>query len=176
MYIQLSAKSSRALSRCQTHHHNYSDLIQLLLSLQFQLHHCFGSKGMITLLNEHDYTASYDEVIQLKTSMLKNKLSLPEELMKNSCLISSWCDNYDLNVNTPGGNRDTHYMSMEFTQNRDVNTNHKTNDCIVIPKLSKTVMSKINLTELPALSFEHYQSSEKALNLVPPYMPTDLCV
>ena len=52
--------------------------------------------------------------------------------MKSSNLISSWCDNYDLNVSTPGGNRETHCMAMEFTQNCEVNANHEINDSIVI--------------------------------------------
>ena len=89
--------------------------------------------------------------------------------MKSSNPISSWCDNYDLNVNTPGGNQKTHCMAMEFTQNGDVNGNHEINDSIVIPRLSKPVLAKTNLSELSAVSSEHYQGSKKPL---PPTLPT----
>ena len=52
------------------------------LGLAVQLHHCFGSKELVTLLNEYVYIASYDEVMRFKTSaasMLENKNSVPED-------------------------------------------------------------------------------------------------
>ena len=141
------------------------------LGLAVQLHHRFGSKELVILLNEYGYIASYDEVMRFKTSAAKfvgEQELTARGLMKSSNLISPWCDNYDLNVNTPGGNRETHCMAMEFTQNCDVDANHEINDSIVILRLSKSVMAKTNLSELSAVSFEHYQGSKKPL---PPTLP-----
>lgn len=133
------------------------------LGLALKLHHQFGSKKLITILNEYGYIATYDEVLRFRSSAAKyvGEHDLTSRgLTTGPALISSWCDNYDLNVNTPAGNRETHCMAVEFTQTRDVGNQNK-NDDLVIPRLNKVAMTQAKFSDLSAVTMEHYQGPKK---------------
>ena len=93
---------------------------QTTLGLAVKLHHRFGSKEIIELMHSHGYVASYDEVQRYRKSAAKMTAEHDftfRGLVNDGGLISSWCDNFDLQVYTPNGCRETHAMAVEFTQN-----------------------------------------------------------
>ena len=93
---------------------------QTTLGLAVKLHHRFGSREVIDLLNSHGYIASYDEVKRYRKSAAKMTAEQDftfRGLMNDGGLISSWCDNFDLQVYTPNGCRETHAMAIEFIHN-----------------------------------------------------------
>lgn len=69
--------------------------------------------------------------------------------------IGVWCDNYDLNVYTPNGARETHDMAIEFTQQAKKNSFET--PMPKVPRLSKTEVSDLKLSELSSVDFAHYQ-------------------
>ena len=93
---------------------------QTTLGLAVKLHHRFGSREIIELLHSHGYVTSYDEVRRYRKSAAKMTAEHDftfRGLVNDGGLISSWCDNFDLQVYTPNGCRETHAMAVEFTQN-----------------------------------------------------------
>ena len=92
---------------------------QATLGLAVTLHHRFGSREIIDLLHNHGYVASYDEVLRYRKSAAKMTMERDftfRDLLNDGGLISSWCDNFDLQVYTPNGCKETHSMAIEFTQ------------------------------------------------------------
>ena len=92
---------------------------QTTLGLAVKIHHRFGSREIIDLLHDHGYVASYDEVRRYRKSAAKMTGEQDftfRGLLNDGGLISSWCDNFDLQVYTPNGCRETHSMAVEFTQ------------------------------------------------------------
>ena len=92
---------------------------QVTLGYAVKIHHEHGSRAVIDLLYNCGYVASYDEVRRYRKSAAK--LTGEQDftfrgLFNDGGLISSWCDNFDLQVYTPNGCRETHSMAIEFTQ------------------------------------------------------------
>ena len=91
-----------------------------VLGLGIKLHHRFGSKELITLLNEYGYICTYDEVRKFCKSVAAYRTEQGiqcQGLDANRGPVYGWFDNYDLNVFTPNGKRETHAMAVEFSQN-----------------------------------------------------------
>ena len=114
---------------------------QTTLGLAVKLHHRFGSREIIDLMNSHGYIASYDEVKRYRKSAAKltgEQNFTFRGLLNDEGLISSWCDNFDLQVYTPNGCKETHSMAIEFMENQD-----QTSTGIVIPRLSKKEINSL---------------------------------
>ena len=58
-----SPSLSQSIQYCMTNRRN-----QTTLDLGVKLHHKFGSRDLIGILNEHGYTVSYDEVLRFRKS------------------------------------------------------------------------------------------------------------
>ena len=145
------------------------------LGLALKLHHKYGSKELITMLHDYGYIVSYDEVLRFRTSAAKyvGEQDLTVRGMKrDSSFISSWCDNYDLHVNTPTGNRETHAMVIEFTQPQSEKHESDPGENLIIPRLPKADMASANLKELSSVTFEHYHGPKKPL---PPTILSSTC-
>ena len=182
---------STTLSQCIQSHVSKS-FNQTTLGLAVKLHHKFGSKELVALLHDYGITVTYDEVLRFRTSAALYTGSQPytfRGLKKEEGTLGSWVDNYDLNVFTPNGCRETHALAIEITQqpvsapdmdehnelllNRnerdDVKTDRgsegsKENDdleCLVIPRVKKAAMKNIKLSELSSITMQHYQGHEK---------------
>ena len=79
---------------------------------------------MINLLHELRYIVTYDEVRRFKISAAKyvgEKGFNDRGLTPKGGTIGPWIDNYDLNVFTPNGRRETHALAIEFTQHPSEN-------------------------------------------------------
>ena len=99
---------------------------QTTLGLAVKLHYRFGSREVIDLLHANGYIASYDEVLRFRKSaaiMTGESEYAHRDLFDDSGLISCWCDNFDLQVYTPNGCRETHAMAIEFVQHTDKTEN-----------------------------------------------------
>lgn len=139
---------------------------QTTLGLATKIHHKFGSRVAIYILHEFGYTASYEEVIRFRNSAAKfvgEQGFSAMGLSVNGGLIGVWCDNYDLNVYTPNGAQETHAMAIEFTQQATENSFET--PMPKTPRLSKTEVSDLKLSELSPVEFAHYQGSK---NPTPP--------
>ena len=92
---------------------------QIILGYSLKLHYSSGSRELIDLMHDCSYVASYDEVKRFRKSAAKMTSEEPftfRGLHTDAGLISAWCDNYDLQVYTPNGCRETHAMAIEVTQ------------------------------------------------------------
>lgn len=90
------------------------------LGLAVKLHHQFGSRELIDILHSSGYICSYDEVLRFRKSAAKvtaEDSNIYKNVMTPEGLISTWFDNFDLQVFTPNGNRESHCMAVEFIQN-----------------------------------------------------------
>ena len=78
-----------------------------------------------------------DSLLQLLNILAKEITS--RGLRKNGKIIASWCDNYDLQVNTPNGQRETHSMAIEWRQQVPDNNDFDSieGEPLVIPRLSR---------------------------------------
>ena len=147
-----------------------------VLGLGIKLHHRFGSKELITLLNEYGYICTYDEVRRFRKSVAAYTTEQGiqcQGLDANRGPVYGWFDNYDLNVFTPNGKRETHAMAVEFSQNkldvvsedsdvcfqRDVKGTHD----ITVPRLSKKAMESLQLTNSSPIEIKHYSGPKKPL-------------
>ncbi len=140
---------------------------QTTLGLAVKLHHRFGSKELISLLHQCGITVSYDEVLRFRTSVAVYTGNQPytfRGLPENGGKLSSWVDNYDLNVFTPNGCRETHALAVEVTQqpliNEDVDV---VTPQPIIPRLSKTEVDKAKLSEVSPIVIQHYEGPKKPL-------------
>jgi hypothetical protein len=134
---------------------------QVTLGLAIKLHHRFGSKELISILHEHGYITTYDEVLRFRTSVAKcvgEQDYTARGLAKNGGTISAWCDNYDLNVFTPNGKRETHAMAVEFTQHPTFDAQEMEQGEVevteqIISRLSKGEMKETKLSELAPVNW-----------------------
>lgn len=97
---------------------------QTTLGLAVKLHHMYGSRDLIDILNSCGFISSYDEVLRFRKSAAKMTAETTqpyEHILNADGLISTWFDNFDLQVFTPNGNRETHCMAVEFTQHAQGN-------------------------------------------------------
>ena len=158
------------------------------LGLAVKLHHRFGSKEIVSLLHDYGFTAPYWEVLRFKDSAALY-LCKQEETVYGSSLrqggspISAWFDNYDLQVWTPNGRRETHSMAIEFTQpsdDRQDSQNHQKN--LTFPRLKHREARELALGELSSVAMEYYQGGKcplppfgaKDVGLELPYIRTNL--
>ena len=161
-------RTSTTLAQCiQTHvTQSYN---QTSLGLAVKLHHKFGSKELLTILHEYGITVTYDEVLRFRTSAAIFTGKQPytfRGLKRDDGILSSWVDNYDLNVFTPNGCRESHALVVEVTQQPQEDEVEDEQDTIqVIPRVSKADMNKTKLSELSPLTMYHYQGPK---NPTPP--------
>ena len=83
------------------------------LGLAVQLHHEFGSRGLVDNLNSHGLCASYSEVRRFLTSValkeedsIKEGVYVPDGIVpvcQGGCLIQEGADNIDINTETIDG-------------------------------------------------------------------------
>ena len=110
-----SLSLSQSIQYCMTSVRN-----QTTLGLGVKLHHKFGSRDLIDILNQHGYTVSYDEVLRFRKSSAKyvgNNAATLHQMMGFTLTVGltfGWNDNFDLLVSTPNGRRETHAMATEF--------------------------------------------------------------
>ena len=141
---------------------------QTTLGLAVKLHHKFGSRDLIDILHDYGYISTYEEVLRFRTSVAKyvgEQEYTVSGLVKNHGTISAWFDNYDLNVFTPNGMRETHAMAIEFMQHpyvmpQEIEVADK-DELPVIPRLSRIEMDKVNLSKLAPVKMETYEGPEK---------------
>ena len=167
-------KQSLTLSQCIQQHIGGAGRNQTTLGLAVTLHHKYGSKELIKTLNEHGITATYDEVLRFRKSVAKfvsdNHSSYHKELGLSREIgpIFSWCDNYDLYIQSPNGMKTTHTMVMEFTQHPAgiIETGNISVMRLKIPRLKKHEADSLRLQ---AVQKKHYTGPSK---LNPPVLPT----
>ncbi len=95
---------------------------QTTLGLALKIHHFSGSRHIIDILHSHGLCASYDEVRRFRKSaaLFTSKQDFQvQDLLPGNQLVGVWFDNFDLNVCTPNGMRETHSMAVEFVRNGD---------------------------------------------------------
>ena len=139
---------------------------QTTLGLGIKLHHRFGSRELISLLHQYGYVCTYDEVQRFRTSVAKytgERDYTSRGLRKNGKIIASWCDNYDLQVNTPNGQRETHSMAIEWRQQVPGNNDFDSieGEPLVIPRLSKEEAKFVQINELAPVKMICYQGPKK---------------
>ena len=79
-------------------------------------------------------------------------------LEKSGKIIASWCDNYDLQVNTPNGQGETHSMVIDWRQQEpDDNDFESIGEPLVIPRLSKEEAKLVQINELAPVKMICYQ-------------------
>ena len=91
---------------------------QTTLGLSGKLHNRFGSKELTTILHDHGYILSYDEVLRFRKSAAKFTADFcyqVEDLGISNGLVDAWFDNFDLQVSTVNGCRETYATAVEFT-------------------------------------------------------------
>ena len=92
---------------------------QTTLGLALTIHNFSGSREIIDILHESGFCSSYDKVRRFRKSEASftcEKEFQIQRLLDGNGLISAWCDNFDLNVFTPSGMRETHSTAVEFVQ------------------------------------------------------------
>ena len=138
---------------------------QTTLGLGIKLHHHFGSRELISLLHQYGYVCTYDEVQRFRTSVAKytgERDYTSRGLRKNGKIIASWCDNYDLQVNTPNGQRETHSMAIEWRQQvPDHNDFDSRGGPLVITRLSKEEAKLVQINALAPVKMICYQGPKK---------------
>ncbi len=73
----------------------------------------------MVLLHNCGILFTYDEVLWFRVTLAKyfgERQYISRELRMNSAQIGSWINTYDLHTYTPNGKRETHDMTIEFTQ------------------------------------------------------------
>jgi hypothetical protein len=96
------------------------------LGLAVQLHHEFGSRGLVDNLNSHGFCASYSEVRRFLTSValkeedsIKEGVYVPDGIVpvcQGGCLIQEGADNIDINTETIDGKDTFHSMARAVFQ------------------------------------------------------------
>lgn len=139
---------------------------QTTLGLALKLHHRFGSKEVVSLLHDYGFTVTYDEVLRCRTSIAKlvGETDFTErDAMTKNTPICAWFDNYDLNIYTPNGTRETHAMAVEFMQRESEPSNDDEVRKVIIPRISKKVMKNLKLSDLIAVKMERYNGEKKPI-------------
>ena len=123
----------------------------------------------MTLLHEYGLVTTYNEVMKFRTSAAIHTGKQPYTfggLSENDGVLMSWVDNYDLNVFTPNGCRETHSLVVELTQqpesgpaDEEMSTSNSEED-IVIPRLSQLEISQVKLSDLSPVTMRHYQAGK----------------
>ncbi len=126
----------------------------------------------MSLLHDIGITVTYDEVLRFRTSAAIYTGSQPYTLrglnVDDGGELASWIDNYDLNIATPNGCRETHALVVEVTHQptndvdqedeTDSNTSHP-----IIPRVSLAEMSNAKLSELSPIEVQHYDGPKNPL-------------
>ena len=91
------------------------------LSLGIKLFHLTGSREVIDQLNSCGFVCSYDEIRRFRKSAAvhtsENEYSIKEFVEDGDGLVATWIDNFDLNIFSPNGMKQTHVMAVEILQN-----------------------------------------------------------
>uniref|UniRef100_UPI00358E0907 uncharacterized protein n=1 Tax=Myxine glutinosa TaxID=7769 RepID=UPI00358E0907 len=159
---------------------------QTTLGLAAKLHHRYGSSELIKLLHDYGFTVSYDEVIRFRKSAAKfvgDNTTLLHQAMgvtRRVGPIFGWFDNFDLQVSTPNGCRETHVMAHEFQMNPAGIIEKGSAELgvmnLVIPRLPRSVAQ---VHQAQSISLVHYTGPKKVnppLILVSSGIPyTDVC-
>lgn len=128
---------------------------QTTLGLAVKLHHKYGSREMIGMLNDHGFVTKYDDILHFRKSVAQFVLKNPADYHKNLGLttelgpIFSWADNFDLYITSPNGIKSTHAMVSEFTQHPAPGTIIAGNTGVMqlkIPQLKWSVGRSLPLT------------------------------
>ena len=106
------------------------------------------------------FTASYTEVLRFRSSVAiytGEKHLEYESLSPDRWLVSAWFDNYNLNVYTPNGKRETHAMAIEFIQHTLPTVVQDQNVKLpVIPRLTKVQVASLKLSEISPVEYLHH--------------------
>ena len=142
---------------------------QTTLGLAVKLHHIYGSSELIKLLHNHGFIVSYDEVLRFRKSAAKfvgDNSSLLHQAMGMTRKVGpvfGWFDNFDLQVSTPNGCRDTHVMAHQFQMNPTNVVESENSEVgimnLVIPRLCKTVAQSVTPTQ--PIKLHHYTGPKK---------------
>ena len=105
---------------------------QTTLGLALKFHHRFGSKEAVDLLHDYGFAVTYDEVLRFRKSVAVHTAShtFATQLPSTEVPASGWFDNYDLNIFTPNGRRETHAMAIEFTQQKAASSTDSARACV----------------------------------------------
>ena len=153
-------KTSLSLAQSIQHHvakwHN-----QTTLGLAVKFHHRFGSKEAVDLLHEYGFAVTYDEVMRFRKSVAVHTASHTSvrQLPSSEVPASGWFDNFDLNIFTPNGRRETHAMAIEFTQQKaESSTDSNATSESDITRLTKLEARTTKLGEISAVPIQHHRS------------------
>jgi hypothetical protein len=124
-------------------------LTPVTLGLGVHLHHEFGSKKLLDVLNSLGMTVTYDEVRRFSTSVATEQLAQNEGLniprgIQNiisgfyETYVDAAIDNFDQNEETVDGKNTTHSLATVLFQRTASSTNNEENP---IPRLSKKALS-----------------------------------
>ena len=163
-------KPSLTLAQCIQKHVGGTNRNHTTLGLSVKLHHKHGSSELVTTLNKHGITSSYDEVLRFRKSVAKfvsdnqsdyhKKLGLSMEIGP----IFSWADNY---VNRkPQWDKGYRAMDMEYTQHPAgiIETGNIGMMQLTIARLKKHEAPSLRLTHgvtHQAIQLKHYTGRSK---------------
>ena len=155
-----SLSLSQSIQHCITNTQN-----QTALGLGVKLHHKFGSRDLIEILNAHGYTVPYDEVLRFRKSAAKyvegNATTLHQMmgLTQTVGLTFGWYDNFDLLVSTENGHSETHAMATEF-QMHPINGNTQPGiSTLILPWLTSQQAKSVGTNR--AIPLVHYTSPKQ---------------
>ena len=125
--------------------------IQLLLALSLLVR----EKKVIERLYDYGVVSSYDETKLFRSSAAVegNKLST-ESILKSEShgLVQAVADNFDCNIASPNGLRQTHSLAMIMTQKVSDDSKDRKHDRF--PRLKKSIVKDKDLKDVPLI---HYQ-------------------
>ncbi len=118
----------------------------------------------MALLHRYGILVTYDEVLRFRVYVAKyfgTRKYISRELRMNGTQICYWIDNYDFHTYTPNVKRETHAMTIEFTQQSLNEDEDDTGDSVIIPRVSKTEMKTTKLSKLAPVDVHHYHGLKK---------------
>ena len=133
-----------------------SIIIDKTSMLQVALADLINEMRLIEHLHEYGVTCTYTESRRFKTYAAAANKELVN-LEATNGLIQASCDNFDANLSTQNGLKQSHSLATIFIQNSNIITKRKP-----IPRLTKTDVSNVQLEE-PQI---HFYTGEKN-----PHMP-----
>ena len=144
------ARRAKAIAECIIYS-GKGVLPPLQLGIGITLHHDYGSKMLIELLNAFGFCASYSEVRQFMTSAamsevskIRNGVYHPSGIIKRADggnLIQEGADNIDINTNTIDGKNTFHSLARVCFQQRNGESKVPEHTCIPISKEVKLTIT-----------------------------------
>ena len=114
--------------------------------LQVALGLFINEKKLIQHLYEYGITSSYDEVLRFKVSAAYASRNQQHHLDSSNGLIQGITDNFDTNLCTPNGLKQTHSLATIIVQHQLLHIDHKRK---AIPRLKKHAISKVPIESIP---------------------------